>query len=68
MVAWSVPAALNPDQLPVTGEEVREQLVAWTDRNTREERLLSVRWQPLRRHGERTQLSTAVLLSYAELG
>lgn len=68
LVGRPLPAALNPEQLPVTGEDVREQVVAWTDRGTGEERLLSVRWQPLRRHGERTALSTAVLLSSADVG
>jgi PAS domain S-box-containing protein len=67
LIARPVPAALNPAGLPPTGEDVREQLVAWKNRDSGEERLLSVRWQPLRRHGERAPLSTAVLLSSADV-
>lgn len=67
LIGRPLPAALNPEGLSTTGENLREQVVAWTDRNSGEERLLSVRWQPLRRHGERASLSTAVLLSPADV-
>jgi PAS domain S-box-containing protein len=67
LIGRPVPAALNPEGLPPTGEDMREQLVPWKDRGSGHERLLSVRWQPLRRHGERAPLSTAVLLSSADV-
>jgi PAS domain S-box-containing protein len=66
LVGRPVPAALNPEGLPATGEDVRERIVAWPDRSSGKKRPLSVRWQPLRRHGERTPLSMAVLVSSAD--
>jgi PAS domain S-box-containing protein len=67
LIGRPLPATLNPDGLPATGDYVHEQVVAWSDRNSGQERLLRLRWQPLRRHGERTPLSMAVLLSPADL-
>ena len=66
LVGRQLPAALNPEGLPTTGEDVRERVIAWTDRGSDSERMLRVRWQPLRRHGERTPLSMAVLVSAAD--
>ena len=66
LIGRPVPAAMNPEGVPPSGEDVREQVIAWTDRGSGEERMLRVRWQPLRRHGERTPLSMAVLVSAAD--
>lgn len=66
LIGRQLPAALNPEGLPVAGTDVREQVVAWTDRGSSDQRALRVRWQPLRRHGERTPLCMAVLVSAAD--
>lgn len=63
LIGRPLPAALNPEGLPVTADNVRDQVVAWRHRSSGDECLLRVRWQPLRRHGERTPLAMSVLLS-----